>query len=150
MVLPAHGAAVGAESPTLHATAGAVAPHGNVGAPALDRGAPALPTEGPPRALYPSEAFRTASDGSGPVPALSSAIDRHGFRAAWAQNLRGQGVNLAIVDNGVDFGHPDLNASYAIETNPASPYVGWPLAFDPKSMAAFLGTGLTDGTWYAN
>ena len=150
MVLPAHGVAARTESSALPTMADAVGPHGGTAAPALNRAAPPMPSGGPPRALYPSDDFRTASDGLGPVPALSSAIDRHGFPAAWAQNLRGQGVNLAVIDNGVDFGHPDLNASYAIETNPASPYVGWPLAFDPKSMAAFLRTGLTDGTWYAN
>ncbi|HLE45492.1 MAG TPA: S8 family serine peptidase [Thermoplasmata archaeon] len=150
MVLPVHGTATRTELTVLPAADGMIAPHGSVGVPALDWGAPELPAGSPPQPRYPSDEFRTASGGPGPVPSLSSAIDRHGFPAAWAQNLRGQGVTLAIVDNGVDFGHPDLNASYAIETNPASPYVGWPLAFDPKSMAAFLGTGLTDGTWYAN
>src|SRR6267143_1101486 len=102
-----------------------------------------------PQAFYPSDGYRTAS-AVGPVPLLRSAIDRHNFPVAWAQGYRGQGVNVAVIDQGVDFGHPDLNASYAVEGNASSPYYQWPIAFDPKSMATYLKTGLTEGTWYAN
>ena len=102
-----------------------------------------------PQAFYPSDGYRIAS-AVGPVPLLRSAIDRHNFPVAWAQGYRGQGVNVAVIDQGVDFGHPDLNASYAVEGSASSPYYQWPLAFDPKSMAAYLKTGLTEGTWYAN
>src|SRR3990170_5278488 len=84
MVLPAHGVAARTESSALPTMADAVGPHGGTAAPALNRAAPPMPSGGPPRGLYPSDDFRTASDGLGPVPALSSAIDRHGFPAAWA------------------------------------------------------------------
>src|SRR2546425_6380338 len=109
---------------------------------------PRMPRDPTPVAVYPSDTL--SSSGSGPSPLLRSAIDRPNFPAAWAQGYRGAGVNIAVVDQGVDFGHPDLNASYAVEGNASSPYVGWPIAFDPKSMGTYLGTGLTDGTWYAN
>src|SRR5437870_11904845 len=111
--------------------------------------APLAPSERTATAVYPSDTLAAASE-SGPSPLLRSAIDRHNFPAAWAQGYRGAGVNIAVVDQGIDFGHPDLNASYAVEGNASSPYVGWPIAFDPKSMGTYLGTGLTDGTWYAN
>ena len=103
---------------------------------------------GPPRASYPSDAYSTTSPGLGIL--LRSAIDHHNFPAAWAAGYQGQGVNVAVVDQGIDFGHPDLNGSFAVEGNATSPYAGWPLAFDPKSMGAYLKTGFTDGTSYAN
>ncbi len=31
-----------------------------------------------------------------------------------------------------------------------SPYVGWPMAFDPASLATYLDTGRANGTWYVN
>ncbi len=113
---------------------------------------PVAVTEGAPPAVYPSDEVGagTTGTGPGPVPMLSSAIDRHGFRDAWAQGYQGQGVTAAVIDQGVDFGHPDLNSSYAVESVPGSPYYRWPIAFDPKSMAAYLKTGYPDGTWYAN
>src|SRR5437773_3523867 len=151
MVLPVHAAATGGPAntmaglPPLRPLAHPPAPieHSTI-APAPD-----LPMGPTPRASYPSDQYSTLS-GPGPHPLLRSAIDRHNFPAVWGQGYQGQGVNVAIVDQGLDFGHPDLNASYATEGNATSPYYRWPLAFDPKSMAAYLATGRTEGTSYAN
>ncbi len=152
IVLPAHASIAGGSSsalagnlPPSHpaSTSGSSADFGEI------RSAPGIPWEPAPRAAYPSDRYTTMSR-SGPVPHLRSAIDRHNFPAVWAQGYQGQGVNVAVVDQGLDFGHPDLNGSYAVEGNATSPYYQWPLAFDPKSMAAYLGTGRTEGTSYAN
>src|SRR3990170_3765120 len=50
----------------------------------------------------------------------------------------------------VDFGNLDLQGTQAVVTNASSPYVGWPIAYDPKSLGTYLLTGYPDGTWFAN
>ncbi len=80
-----------------------------------------------------------------------NATINHKAPLAWARNITGDGVNVAIVDDGVDFGHPDLQGTMARVTDPASPYSGWPIAFDPFSMGAYLRAGGDPrGTWYAD
>ena len=73
-----------------------------------------------------------------------------GALGAWANGFRGQGTSVAIVDDGLDFSHPDLQGTAARVTNASSPYYPLPMAFDPFSMGAFLSTGGTEGTWYVN
>jgi hypothetical protein len=41
----------------------------------------------------------------------------------------------------VDFGNPDLNGTQARVEDPGSPYFGWPITFDSRSMRSFLSTG---------
>jgi len=81
-----------------------------------------------------------------------------GALGAWANGFRGQGTTVAIVDDGLDFSHPDLQGRAARVSDPASPYYPLPMAFDPFSMSTYLaplpGTttpaGDTKGTWYVN
>ena len=82
--------------------------------------------------------------------------DTIGASKAWAKGYTGSGVNVAIIDSGVDFGHPDLNGTQA--TYPSGPYAGWPIALDPFSMRNYYYNGYTswdnyyDGenySWYA-
>src|SRR5436309_2288467 len=149
MVLPAHGASSASPLPAdIHFPSRVATGQTKRPSPESHSDPPGFPLGAPPKALYPSDGFRT--DSSGPALDLRSAIDRHNFPAAWAQGYRGGGVNIAVVDQGLDFGHPDLDTSYAVEGNTSSPYYGWPIAFDPKSMGTYLQTGATDGTWYAN
>src|SRR5207249_4208831 len=53
-----------------------------------------------------------------------------------------------------DFGHPDLQGTFARDSDPSSPYFDWPMAFDPNSMASYLLGGLTFPTapssWYVD
>ncbi|TLZ70561.1 MAG: hypothetical protein E6K10_07530 [Methanobacteriota archaeon] len=149
MVLPAHGASSASPLPAdIHFPSRVATGQTERPSPESHSDPPGFPLGAPPKALYPSDGFHT--DSSGPALDLRSAIDRHNFPAAWAQGYRGGGVNIAVVDQGLDFGHPDLDTSYAVEGNTSSPYYGWPIAFDPKSMGTYLQTGATDGTWYAN
>jgi subtilisin family serine protease len=80
------------------------------------------------------------------------AIETHGARAAWDLGYTGAGVNVAIIDTGIDFAHPDLQGRQARE--PFGPYAGWPIAFDSRSMLTYLFSGgmafpYTD-VWYSD
>jgi hypothetical protein len=74
----------------------------------------------------------------------------HKSKAAWDKGYTGQGVKVAVIDSGIDFAHPDLQGTWAVE--PAGkPNAGWPIAFDDTSMAHYaLSGGDTSGTWYVD
>jgi len=81
----------------------------------------------------------------------------HKSKAAWAKGYTGEGVLVAVLDDGVDFGHPDLMGTQALVKDPSSPYYGWPMAFDPYSMLLYVydcvfgTTFVADGwTWYSD
>ena len=83
--------------------------------------------------------------------------DLIGAPNAWANGFTGTGANIAIIDSGVDFGHPDLDGRQATYTG--GPYAGWPIALDPRSMRNYLYNGWTstdnynnwwDRSWYAD
>lgn len=61
-------------------------------------------------------------------------LDVHKSKAAWNLGYTGVGVKVMVNDSGIDFAHPDLQGTQARVTNPASPYYGWPMAFDSYSM----------------
>ncbi len=58
----------------------------------------------------------------------------HGAQDAWALGFNGTNVTIAIIDTGVDFAHPDLYGSWAVDTDPNSSYYGWPIVYDSWSM----------------
>ncbi len=82
----------------------------------------------------------------------------HKSAAAWAKGFTGEGVKVAVIDSGIDFAHPDLQGTWAVNNDPESPYYGWPIAFDEYSMmyyafyyGAYGGLALRYfGTWYAD
>lgn len=83
--------------------------------------------------------------------------DLIGAPEAWAKGYTGEGVNIAILDSGVDFGHPDLEDNIAFYDGGA--YDGWPIALDPRSMRQYYYNGRTgwdnyyyggDYSWYAD
>ncbi|MFH0816485.1 MAG: hypothetical protein V1934_06695 [Methanobacteriota archaeon] len=78
-----------------------------------------------------------------------------GAEDAWALGYSGDGVNVAVVTGGVDFGHEDLMGRYA--TSGSGDYAGWPIAFDGSSLSAYIADGPQSGTetpngdsWYVN
>ena len=97
---------------------------------------------------YPSSGSPAPLGRLGPVPLLANAVQHHHFDDAWALGYRGAGVRVAVVDEGVDFGHLDLQGTQAVI--PSGPYAGWPIAYDPKSLTTYLRTGFPDGTYFAN
>jgi|GEM_PF-7073543 len=194
---------------------------------------PARDLRGEKGALKDSSPFPTPlKDASTPVsPADADGVISHDVQAAWDDGYTGDGINVAIVDSGVDFSHPDLigteakapaighavnrtvvvasggetsvylpnfdiingtvmlfrmeveevdntrvvtwsmidNSSYSLNLTSGevrfntplaegdviratydynSPYAGWPVAFDPYSMAKyFKNDGSLDGSW---
>jgi uncharacterized repeat protein (TIGR01451 family) len=86
--------------------------------------------------------------------------DGHKSAAAWAKGFTGDGVIVGVLDDGIDFGHPDLQGTYASVTDPASPYYGWPMAFSQVSLTYFgldvlagtnyIGTGASGSRWVSS
>jgi WD40 repeat protein len=176
-----------------------------------------------PEVFYPSGMGGEEPLGEDPIETSGSAlIDNHDIQGAWDQGVNGSGVNVALIDTGIDLGQPDLigtfatdnkilgyvvnevvvesadslgvkvaslDHDYVIENNAtilrngspfsnymlypkngtiiftpplsaaseitatytyASPYYGWPIAFDPVSMSNFLENNHTKDTWFAN
>jgi uncharacterized repeat protein (TIGR01451 family) len=65
-------------------------------------------------------------------------LDGHQSSKAWEKGFTGQGVIVGMVDDGVDFAHPDLMGTYAVVTDPDSTYYGWPMAFSQASTQYFV------------
>jgi hypothetical protein len=70
----------------------------------------------------------------------------HQAQDAWDRGYTGEGVTVAVLDDGIDPAHPDLLGTQKIYSSTLSPqYNGWPYVFSPISMLAyaydvFLGT----------
>ena len=81
--------------------------------------------------------------GGGSVSPTSWAIAReHKALDVWRDlGYQGGGVNVAVIDTGEDFGNPSLQGQWAVDTNPASRYFGWPIMFHPASMEGLMGNG---------
>ncbi|MFA4662089.1 S8 family serine peptidase [Pyrococcus kukulkanii] len=89
-----------------------------------------------------------------PEPNDVFAVSHHKATKVWDLGITGEGIYVAVIDSGIDFGNPDLQDAYAVDTNPNSPYYGWPIAYDGNSMLAYLLFNLTFPeylfSWYTN
>jgi subtilisin family serine protease len=72
----------------------------------------------------------------------------HGAVDAWEIGYTGEDVKIAIIDTGFDMAHPDLQGQQARYEDPASPYYGWPIAYDDFT-ANMLSSGTVSG-WIAD
>ena len=55
----------------------------------------------------------------------------HAAAEAWSMGFRGDDVSVAVLDDAVDYAHPDLKDTWT--ALPAGhPYAGWPQLFDPE------------------
>jgi len=70
-----------------------------------------------------------------PKADLVLAADPHNVQAAWDQGFTGEGVTVAVVDDGIDTAHPDLMGTQKLYSSTLnSQYNGWPMVFSPFSM----------------
>ncbi|MEW5871059.1 MAG: S8 family serine peptidase [Chloroflexota bacterium] len=63
-------------------------------------------------------------------------------QTAWDRGYEGQGVKVAVIDDGVDFAHPDLMGkqeiyAYGNATDGTDWMNGWPYIMDPFTMRAY-------------
>ncbi|MCK5547675.1 MAG: hypothetical protein KAI64_01580, partial [Thermoplasmata archaeon] len=103
----------------------------------------------PPERHYldPTESL---GDGGGARPMNLNSTVNHRANKAWENNFTGSGVNIAVIDDSVDFAHPDLKGTEARVEDLSSPYYGWPIAFDPYSMSTYLSSRDSKDTWYSS
>lgn len=59
-------------------------------------------------------------------------LDNHKSKAAWEKGFTGEGIRVAVVDSGIDFAHPDLMGTWAVQ--PFGDYEGWPIMIDTYSL----------------
>ncbi|MEJ2601255.1 MAG: S8 family serine peptidase, partial [Anaerolineales bacterium] len=72
----------------------------------------------------------------------------HKAETAWDRGYTGEGVAVAVNDDGVDHAHPDLMGTQKIYDSSAAPqYNGWPMVFSPVSMLLYSYDN-TQGTSY--
>lgn len=84
----------------------------------------------------------------------------HKSETAWARGYRGENVTVAILDDGIDWGHPDLMGRQKIYSSAntgatefcgplgcAAAYNGWPMAYSPYSLMLYV-SDATNGTQY--
>jgi len=108
-----------------------------------------------------------SSDGS-MVPSNLNSSTNHGVQAAWQRGWKGDDVKIAVIDDGVDFAHPELfGKGMRFDVSVVDPgvlaekpyleyYDGWPMAYDPASLSSYISYGgfpfAVDATesWYAN
>ena len=72
----------------------------------------------------------------------------HGATDAWADGYTGDGIKIAVIDTGFDMAHPDLLGQQARYEDMASPYYGWPIAYDDRA-AYYWSLGMIGG-WVAD
>ena len=96
---------------------------------------------GAPLKLNKSQATVNMSAETG----LSSykGVDVLGAKAAWNLGFKGKDVIVGQVDDGIDFGHPDLEGTWAVIKDMTSPYYGWPMVYDPGPALLYVGYGET-------
>ena len=63
----------------------------------------------------------------------------HKAQTAWNRGYTGEGVTVAVLDDGIDPAHPDLLGTQKIYSSTVAPqYNGWPYVFSPFSMLLYV------------
>ncbi len=88
-----------------------------------------------------------AEGGVQPIPMDYTTPVEHHADDAWSMGYSGSGVNVAVVDTGVDFANPDLVGQWAVDNNTNSAYYGWPIMWDPVSMDLLDRYFTADNDW---
>ncbi|MBI5000862.1 MAG: S8 family serine peptidase [Euryarchaeota archaeon] len=101
----------------------------------------------------PATSYVAPGDGVTAIPGLTnwSARDAHRVPQAAALGINGTNVVVGVADTGVDFCNIELQKALLRDTNPSSPYNGWPVAFDSISLRSYLAAREVSGSnWYSN
>jgi uncharacterized protein YfaP (DUF2135 family) len=79
---------------------------------------------------------RTEASSVDPAPTDWGIVKAQKAVDAWnlPGNYRGDGVNVAVQDWGVDFAHPNLVGQWATVADPSSPYFGYPIMHSQESL----------------
>ncbi len=110
-------------------------------APALVRGAKGLLGADVARRTLQRADLAAEPSGAGASPSSYVGVDVLGASDAWDLGYTGQGVIVGHLDDGCDFGHPDLEGTWATVTDATSPYDGWPLVYDAGPALLYVGYG---------
>lgn len=81
---------------------------------------------------------QTVTPGEARTDGWYDAIGSHNTAAAWRRGWTGGGVRVGVADTGVDFVTPELMGTWAVITDPASPYAGWPQALDSQGLYQYV------------
>jgi len=81
-----------------------------------------------------------------PLPEDIDVDDVHGAVDAWLSGYTGDGVKIAIIDDGFDLAHPDLQGQQA--RYEGGDYDGWPMAYD--DYGAYQWSNEEIGGWIAD
>ncbi len=114
----------------------------------------------------------TRSSSSESILTDPHTIDQHNVEEVHDMGIYGDGVQVSLMDTGFDMAHPDLIGTHAVfeydedtMDEEMEIYDGYPIAFDPVSMADYaydgeigqdypvweeVAPGLTDNSWYVN
>lgn len=80
-----------------------------------------------------------------------SSAGPHQAEDAWARGYTGEGVTVAVLDDGIDPAHPDLMGTQKIYSSTVAPaYNGWPYVFSPISMLLYAYDSFFGTTYIAD
>jgi subtilisin family serine protease len=75
----------------------------------------------------------------------------HQAKDAWERGYTGEGVTVAVLDDGIDPAHPDLLGTQKIYSSTVRPqYNGWPYVFSPFSMLLYAFDSFFGTTYIAD
>lgn len=75
----------------------------------------------------------------------------HQAEDAWARGYTGEGVTVAVLDDGIDAAHPDLMGTQKIYSSTVAPaYNGWPYVFSPISMLLYAFDSILGASFIAD
>jgi hypothetical protein len=94
------------------------------------------PTWAETQQLLSSQATTGSGRGMGPA-GWHDVADGHGAREAWQMGFKGSGVRVAVLDSSVDFAHPDMQGTVAVNPT-SSPYAGWAQIYDPYANYNYM------------
>lgn len=72
-------------------------------------------------------------------------LESFGVTDAWRLGITGRGVKVAVIDDGIDFGTPDLYGAQARVETQGSPYQGWPIVIDLMALKDYQQSGKPSG-----